>query len=102
MSTTTDMTVPATIAHQLGDRTLAMLGAYHLAGTEDRLSFRFRGSRKANAVRITLNAQDTYDVEFLKIRPRKFQIDTVERIEGVYVDGLHDCIERVTGLSTRL
>ena len=94
--------VAATIYQQLGHGTIVMLGAFHLQKNENSLAFRFRGSRKANHLRIELEAGDTYRMIFTKIRPRKFTFDKVYEESGLYFDQLHATIEEVTGLATRL
>ena len=77
-----------------------MLGAKDFIGGADYLSFRIRGSHKANAIRIALDPMDTYTVTFWKIRSPN--IKEVGRFEGIYCDMLHDLIRRVTGLNTNL
>lgn len=102
MKTKTDMTVADNLCDQLGGMTFRLLGAYHLVGDDKGLTFKFRGSRKANCVRIKLNALDLYDVEFLRYLPKKFELHDVSAHQNVPVDALHDLIENVTGLYTRI
>ncbi len=96
------------IRQQLGARTLFMLGAQHLtalaraAGTlggkprGPGLGFGIRGSKKVNAIHITLDPSDTYTVKFSK------GAKTVSSFEDVYADNLHHIIEKETGLYTSL
>ena len=58
----TDATVANTILSQIGGtgRLVAMTGAKHFTYSDNSLSFQFKGSRKTNALRITLDPSDTY------------------------------------------
>lgn len=67
--------------------------AYDKGGT---LSFRFKGCRKANAVRLVLNGSDLYDVEFHKIT--KAGAKLVAAHSDLYFDQLRETFERETGL----
>ena len=97
----TDLTVANTIRDQIGGRALTMMGAYHLAGSEDSLTFKFKGCRKLNTLKVTLDkATDTYRVQFGKLR--KLNHDWVREFDGVYVDMLHELIESETGLALSL
>ncbi len=93
----------STIQQQIGSKAFYMLGAYNLIDHGNALSFRIRGSRKANYVKITLTADDLYDVEFQKIgRAPLFACAVVSETAGAYVDMLHDLIEAATGPYTSL
>ena len=96
----TKLTVANEIRDQLGNKALFMLGAKNLMGGENFLSFRIRGSKKVNYVKIALNAMDTYDMEFGKIWGGKYKV--VTKKEGVYNDMLHVMISENTGLYTSL
>jgi hypothetical protein len=54
----------------------------------------------ANRLRITLAANDTYRVQFFKVR--KFEAVTVAKFDDVYCDMLRDIFTKVTGLYTSL
>jgi hypothetical protein len=92
-------TVAATILEQIGGmrRLSVMTGAKNFVAGEDRVIFSIgKGAKnKINKVRITLNAMDLYDVEFLRIWGT--DIKTVEKVEGVYNDQLMDIFENATG-----
>lgn len=92
--------IAQTIAGQLGNRALAMLGAQDLMAEENALMFRIRGSKTARKIRIVLEESDTYTVEFWKGADLK--IAKVAEFPGVYVADLHQTIERFTGLYTSL
>ncbi len=87
------------IKTQIGQATLVMLGAYNLCGDNNSLTFKFRGSNKANCVKIELNASDLYDVTFYKIRGMNLKETSVNN--GLYSDQLHGSIETNTGLYTK-
>lgn len=98
--------IAQTILAQLGgSRALTlMLGAKHFSSHNDEgrgaLSFKFKGSRKVNYVKIILTVMDTYTVRFGKIG--KFDYDIVEQLEDIYCDNLAESFRRVTGLETRV
>jgi hypothetical protein len=98
--TNTDMTVANEIRNQIGHKALFMLGAQYLMGDVDALSFRIRGSKLANHVKVQLMGDDTYAVTFTKIRGLNCR--QVAQVSDVYVDSLHDTIESNTGLRTSL
>ena len=62
------MTIAATILAQLGgSRFIAMTGAKNLVNHGSALTFKIgRNSSKANMVRVTLNSDDTYTVDFIR------------------------------------
>lgn len=95
----TDMRIAHTIQKQIGAKTLFMLGAKNLAGGENYLSFRIRGSKKVNYVKISLNTNDLYTMEFGKVWGLKYTKKT--ELENIYADQMHEMIERETGLVTR-
>jgi len=96
------MTIARTIQAQLGSA-LVMLGAHTLIDHGTALSFKFRGSRKANYVKITLAGDDTYTMDFLKLgRGRNFSIKEVASFSGVYASNVKSVIESTTGLRTSL
>lgn len=99
-----DLTVANTIRDQLGSA-LRMIGAKNLAGDANSLRFSImRGAKDGiNKIIIRLDPSDTYTVEFWKIgRAPAFKCDQISTHSDIYVDSLHDLIERVTGLATRM
>lgn len=97
------MSVAVTILEQLTqsknpmNRLSVMTGAGNFASHGDEgVSFKFKGSRKANFCKVILNSMDTYTVTFGKIR--KYELTKVQTFEGVYNDALKDLFEDVTGL----
>jgi hypothetical protein len=101
MPETRDLTVAQTILAQLGGHEfLAMTGARTLVGSPDALSFRLPATRGANAIRIVLNAMDTYTVTLARVHGTRRTI--ISEHEGIYSDQLRGLIERETGLATSL
>lgn len=96
----TTMQVAETIRQQIGNGALAMLGASMLVGDVDSLMFAIKGCRKGNKLRIVLAADDTYTVELWKIRGVTFA--KVTELSNVYADALHQVIESMTGLCTKI
>jgi len=94
------MSIATTIRDQIGRPALFMLGAKNLMAHQSSLSFRIRGSSKVNYVKVTLNGNDLYDMEFGKVWGHNYTIKA--EAKDVYADQLHDLIETNTGLYTRL
>ena len=60
---------------------------------ENWLRFKFKGSRKVNCLKVTLNSLDLYKMEFYSPRGK-----LVKEVDGVYCDMLVDIFEKTTGL----
>lgn len=77
-----------------------MLGAtnFHFSTEHAYVGFKFKMCRKFNYCRITLNARDLYDVEFMKINTRTLETTRTEEHTDMYADGLKDLFEQTTGL----
>jgi len=97
---TSDLQVAQTIIAQMGGtrRLSLMVGASLFAGDDSSVMFSFKGSRKVNKCRVTLDASDTYTVAFLKFSPSKLTCPVVEEISGVDAEMLVDIFESRTGL----
>lgn len=108
--TDTDTTVADTILQQLGgNQFLAMTGAHCLVAGDDYLLMRLtRNKLQATHLRITLNAKDLYDMDYLKvINPTAANQyhhghRSLARFENLYFDMLAPNFETATGLYTRL
>ena len=90
--------IARTIASQIGRHFVPMIGAYNLAShPEGALSFRFKAKaakvngKSPNWVKVTLDPNDTYKVEFGRIHGLDFVV--LETLEGVYCDQLAPMIE---------
>lgn len=87
-----------TIADQIGGKAFFMMGACDLVGDETSLLFRIKGCRVINKIRVSVNGQDLYRVEFFKITKRGMECRTVKDVDGVQVGQLRETIENTTGL----
>lgn len=89
--------VPTTILAQLGGRRFMLMTGAVVMGDENSLTVRFKGSPKANTLRVTLDPSDTYTVEFFAARGRLVQSDSF-----VYAEDLQRLFTAVTGLYTSI
>jgi hypothetical protein len=96
------MSIASTILSQLGgNRFVAMTGAKNLVDNGNGLGFAIgRNSSRANLVRVTLAADDTYTVEFYRFA--KLEGVKLATTAGVYCDALRSVFEGYTGLATSL
>lgn len=97
--------VANTILAQLGGRRfIAMTGTKNFVGSDTYLQFDLpRGcANKATKCRVTLDADDTYTVEFFKWNARKLEMPTVGETSGVYCDMLQSVFTDATGMFTSL
>ena len=82
---------------QIGNQALFMMGACNKGFNDDgSISFKIKGSRKFNHIKIALNSMDLYDITFYKIG--KFDIKSEKTINDIYSDMMHNIIEKETGL----
>jgi hypothetical protein len=90
-----------TLSQLGGNKFIAMTGAtcYH-DNNGNTLVVKFKGSKAANIMYVTLNSMDTYDVKFCKFRG--MDIKTVAEFNGAYVDMLKPMFEDTTKLRTSL
>lgn len=98
------MQVAQTILSQLGgNRFIAMTGAKDFLGSENSLQFRLpKIVNGISHVRIVLDIDDTYIVEFLKWNARKLEMHITARHTGIYCDKLQELFTNETGLFTTL
>jgi hypothetical protein len=98
------MTVAQEILKQLGgNRFVAMTGAKNFVASHDALTFRLPSNFAAkgiNIVRVTLDANDTYTVQFYKARG--VDVAEIEKCTDVYFDFLQELFSDRTGLAVRL
>jgi hypothetical protein len=94
-------TVALTILKQLGgNRFLTMTGAKNLLAHTDALSFKLpRNMSKGNYMKITLNGNDLYDIEFSRIH--NLEVKVLNTVNDVYKDQLEEIFTSMTGLYTR-
>lgn len=92
------------IKKQMGGGMLeVMIGVRHwLRVGNDALQFGFaaKAANKANVARITLCDDDTYRMEFFRVRGVK--IDSISSIDGLYAGNLVHAFESATKLATHL
>ena len=96
--------IAQTIINQLGGagRLKAMVNARNFGKTADEngLVFRFSGSKLMNYIKIKLNVNDLYNIEYYKVWGVK--IKTVMTEEDVYGEDLIRFISETTGLDLAL
>ena len=90
------------ILQQLGgNKFIAMTGAKGFGITGNTLVFKIgRNSKGVNYIRITLDSNDTYTMEFINIRKQKITIKA--KHSGIYNDQLTTIFEKETGMYTHL
>lgn len=94
----TNKEIAQTIFAQLGgNRFKAMTGAHSFVADEKALIFKVP---RVGMVKISLRADDTYDMEFLKVRNLK--VKKTGEYKGVYFDMLQSLFTEHTGLYTSL
>ena len=82
-----------------GIRAAAMVGGIFMTDEENNtVTFKFKGSRQAHAVRMVLNSMDLYDLTFIKTTNYGMDTKTVATFENVYNDMVKNIIEKTTGL----
>ncbi len=98
----TDMTVANEILRQLGGQEfIRMTGAKSLTGDERSLAMAIaRNASGATRLKITLNENDLYDLEFG--RTYRHELKLVEAHGNVHVEDLRATFSSVTGMDTRL
>lgn len=96
------------IFRQIGGQALMMIGAKNKTfGVEDNgnvyVTFKIGRNKACNYIKITLNALDLYDMEFIRIRDgikTGYKRTVVKECNNVYFDMLNTTIEEVTGMYT--
>jgi hypothetical protein len=98
------MQIANTILGQMGGagRLGAMVGASMFVGGDNSLSFKFKGCTKANKCRVTLDADDTYTVDFFKLKNHGLDCTVLKSVNGIYADQLRRLFEQTTGLALSL
>lgn len=92
------MEIVTNILNQLGGKRFTMItGANMFVATENGVQFSVP-SPKANKVKIELDVNDTYTVQFFLLNKRTGECKLVDETEGAYCDMLMDLFENATGL----
>lgn len=96
------MNTATEILNQLGgNKFIAMTGASVYSDNNGQtLVAKFKGSRVANIMYITLNSMDLYDVQICKFRG--LDVKVVKEVSNAYNDMLKNIFETTTGLRTSL
>ena len=99
----TDMTIANEIARQIGAKAFFMMGTKKtLVGGEKNLSFKvMRNGKKVTHITVTLDASDTYTVEFFRCWGTKAP-KILNTVSMVYNDMLKSVISDGTGLELRM
>ena len=87
---------------QIGHKALTMMGAYNKSydSKDGSISFKIKGSKKFNYIKIALNGLDLYNITFMKIG--KYDIKKEKTINDIYSDMMHSLIEKETGLYLKI
>ncbi len=96
------MSIAKTILSQLGgSKFVAMTGAKNLVSGANSLQFSVgRNAIKASKVRITLDGDDTYTVEFFRVRG--LDCELIVKHPNVYAEILAKFVGSVLGMATSL
>ena len=98
------MTTAQTIFNQLGGNRFALMtGAKNFMSAPDALHFKLPSNFAKdgiNSVRVTLDSNDTYTVDYCKARGTSLK--TVASSSGIYCDSLQSDFTAVTDLATHL
>jgi hypothetical protein len=100
-----DMAVAQTILQQLGgSRALNLMLGLKTApvGSDNALTIRFkvRAKQGINCFRVVYLPDDTYRVEFIRIR--SLEAKTLHTVDGIYADELRETIREYTGCELRV
>jgi len=94
------MNVANQILQQLGgNKFIAMTGASCFSDGNTLIT-KFKGSKIANIMYITLNSNDLYDIKICKFRG--MDVKTIKEVNGAYNDMLKPIFENTTQLRTSL
>lgn len=97
---TENMTTAAQILNQLGgNKFIAMTGAACFSDGNTLIA-KFKGSKIANIMYVTLNENDLYDVKICKFKG--LDIKLIKEVIGAYAEMLKPIFEQTTGLKTSI
>lgn len=104
MQTDEQQQIAQTVVQQLGGqrRLKLMVDAWNFHQENNGVSFRFKGSKIANYIKITLAANDTYTLEFMLINPSKGLCEPKEIFPHIYVEMLQGTFQDYTKLALSL
>ena len=91
------------ITSQIGSKALYMIGAINLMATDRGVQFKImRNERKVTHISIKLNDLDLYDLEFINLNKKTYDIKKISLVNNIYADSLKNIITSETGLNTSL
>lgn len=98
---TEEIYIAKVILDQLGGqgKLVVMTGAYNFIALKNGVAFKLK-SRKANYVKIVLNGNDLYDIEFQKLIGTKSK--KIAEYNDIYFDQLIPIVEKETGMYLKL
>jgi hypothetical protein len=100
-----DNTVANTIYQQLGGVRFAVLtGSKWFKASDSGISFKLsRNASGANFCNVSLNGNDYYDMQFIRLRKHRDEIKqkVVAEFEDIGCEQLQEVFRNVTGLETR-
>ncbi len=104
MPTDEQKEIAQTIIQQMGGngRLKAMIGMWNPCVEENGISFRFKGSKIANYIKVILEGNDTYTVTFMLIDAHKDSCTEVKSFDNVGDVMLKDIFEETTKLRLSL
>lgn len=82
-----------------GNKFIAMTGSTCYSDNNT-LVVKFKGSKVANIMYVTLNENDLYDVQICKYKA--MDVKVVKEVNGAYAEMLKPIFENATGLRTSL
>lgn len=94
--------IARTIWEQMGGHKFAiMTGAKNFVDTGNGLAFRIgQNCKRINAVEITLNGLDLYDLKFSRVRKNVGAV--IAKYTNIYAEDLQNLFTLETGMATRL
>ncbi len=94
------MTTANEILNQLGGNKFIAMTGVTCYSDGNTLVCKFKGSKVANIMYVTLNENDLYDVKICKFKG--MDIKSVKEVNGAYSDMLKPLFEKTTGLRASL
>lgn len=107
MADTAAIEIARTISDQLGGQRFALMtGASKFFALDSGLQFHLPSTRGyvrdgINLVKIILEVDDTYTIEFFRFNQRVINLLLINKVEGVYAENLQEVFTEYTGLYTR-
>lgn len=97
---TTQTQVHIEILNQLGGNKFVVMTGAVCYSDGNTLIAKFKGSKVANIMYVTLTDNDTYNVQICKFKG--MDVKTIKEVNGAYAEMLKGIFETTTGLRTSL